>query len=560
VLTLEVVLHAAEKDKSICTSFNNYLVSLGGSADWNRAKTVGGLTFLPVTITSGDESNLAEFSHLRALRSMPKLRFNRPDVIRSSLTEAFSLPDFKTLNVNFKVCIFDGGVGNDLLIYPLVNELVPIDVKRTHPSLLTHGSEVCSTYLFGPFNSNSKSLSAPYTPVDVYRVISYDDSDPDLFDVLSRIENVLKKKIYKYANISLGPRLSIDDDDVHVWTSVLDALLQDGHCLATIAIGNDGALEGELSRIQPPSDMVNCFAVGAADSTKENWQRAEYSCKGPGRSPGIVKPDGLIFGGSEAELFNVYSPRTHSIVGTMGTSYAAPYVLRVAAGIDAITDFDLSPSAVKALLVHHADRGGFDIGEVGWGLLPNSPEQVVECLDDEAIIVYQGELIKSQHLRIPIPIPAGVNCTWVHLKATFCFSAVTDPEHPLHYTRSGLDISFRANNQKITKEGAEHADTKSFFSVGNLYKTEEMLREDAHKWETCISREQRFKKSTLSKPVFDVKYHAREQGGDAINDPEPLKYSLIVSIRAEGDLNTYNMVLQQNQTLQAVKLANRIKV
>lgn len=180
-------------------------------------------------------------------------------------------------------------------------------------------------------------------------------------------------------------------------------------------------------------------------------------------------------------------------------------------------------------------------------------------MDDEAIVVYQGQLKKSEHLRIQIPVPEGIDCKWVHLKATFCFNAITDPEHPLHYTRSGLDIVFRANEDKIS-DGAEHADTKSFFSVGNLYDTEAELREDAHKWETCISRSQRFNKSTLLNPVFDVKYHAREKGGDSAKELEPLNYSLVVSIRAEGDNNTYNLVLQQNQTLQTVKVTNRVRL
>ncbi|MCG7495611.1 S8 family peptidase [Vibrio sp. Of7-15] len=558
-LKLEVVLHASEEDSAVRKSFGDYSNTLGGTVDWERAKIVGGLTFLPVTIHNGHEQELAEFSHLRALRSMPKLRFNRPDATRMSLKDAFSLPKFKALNNDFKVCIFDGGIGNEHVIKEWVTEYIPSDVDMGHPSLLAHGSEVCSTYLFGPYNENQPIISDPYSSVDIVRVLSASDTDPDLFDVLTRIEDVLKQKEYKYINLSLGPRLAIDDDDVHVWTSVIDRLLQDGHCFATVAIGNDGDLEGEYARIQPPSDMVNCFAVGASNTEGNAWKRASYSCVGPGRSPGVVKPDGIIFGGSNEELFKVYSPLTHSIVGTLGTSYAAPYALRVAAGVDAITDFDLSAPTVKALMVHHANKEGNDQNDVGWGLLPNSPEAVVECLDDEAIVVYQGELNKSEHLRIPIPVPEGIDCTWVHLKATFCFNAITDPEHPLHYTRSGLDIVFRGNESKVTGE-ATHADTKTFFSVGNLYETEEDLREDAHKWETCISRSQRFKKATLLNPVFDVKYHAREKGGGVQKELEPLKYSLVLSIRAEGDTNTYNMVLQQNQTLQSVKVTNRLRI
>ncbi|MGI2047914.1 S8 family peptidase [Shewanella oncorhynchi] len=558
-LRLEVVLHASEEDDVVRRSFEHYSCSLGGVVDWKRAKTVGGLTFLPVTIHRGHEQELAEFSHLRALRSMPKLRFNHPEVMRKNLKHAFSLPKFKALNNDFKVCIFDGGIGSEHVLKDWVTEYIPSDVTSGHPSLLAHGSEVCSTYLFGPHNDSQPSMSEPYSTVDLVRVLSVSDTDPDLFDVLTRIENVLKRKEYKYVNLSLGPRLAVEDDDVHVWTSVIDRLLQDGHCFATVAIGNDGELGGEYGRIQPPSDMVNCFAVGASNTESKNWERASYSCIGPGRSPGVVKPDGIIFGGSNEELFKVYSPLTHSIIGTLGTSYAAPYALRVAAGVDAITDFDLSVPTIKALMVHHANKADKSQNDVGWGLLPSSPESIVECLDDEAIIVYQGVLNKSEHLRIPIPVPEGVDCKWVHLKATFCFNAITDPEHPLHYTRSGLDIVFRGNEGKVSDD-AKHADTKTFFSVGNLYDTEEELREDAHKWETCISRAQRFKKNTLLNPVFDVKYHAREKGGGTQKDLEPLHYSLVISVRAEGDNNTYNLVLQQNQTLQTVKVTNRIRL
>ena len=239
---------------------------------------------------------------------------------------------------------------------------------------------------------------------------------------------------------------------------------------------------------------------------------------------------------------------------------AAPYAMRVAAGIDSITELNLKPATVKALMIHHAESKNHNLQEVGWGRLSNSPEEIIECLEDEAIIAYQGDLKQSQHLRIPIPIPDGIDCTWVHIKATFCFTAMTDPEHPLHYTRGGLEISFRANESKKKDDDSEHANTNTFFSSSNLYSSEDELRKDAHKWETSLTNSQRFKKDTLLNPVMDVKYHAREKGGEAPNDLPPLNYSLIVSIRAEGDNNTYNLVLQQNQTLQAISITNRVRI
>jgi hypothetical protein len=115
-LKLEVVLHAAKQDNFVRESFTDYTEELGGTVDWERAKTVGGLTFLPVSISDGSELKLAEFSHLRALRSIPKLRFNRPDVVRSTMNQAFTLPAFNKVNNEFKVCIFDGGLGENTLI------------------------------------------------------------------------------------------------------------------------------------------------------------------------------------------------------------------------------------------------------------------------------------------------------------------------------------------------------------------------------------------------------------------------------------------------------------
>ncbi|WP_228147762.1 MULTISPECIES: S8 family peptidase [Acinetobacter] len=498
---------------------------------------------------------------MRALRSIPKLRFNKPNLTRTLLKETFAFPQNYQLSDKFKVCIFDGGLGSTHLLGDLAKEIIPADVSASHPHFLAHGSEVCSTYLFGPYQPGSGLLGSPYTSVDVVRVLSPEDEhDPDLFNVLTRIEAVLKEKKYKYINLSLGPQIAVDDDDVHVWTSVLDQYLQDGHCLATIAIGNDGDLPGELGRIQPPSDMVNSLAIGAIDCQSKDWERAPYSCTGPGRSPGLIKPDGVLFGGSEKEMFHVYSPLTHSIIATMGTSFASPLAMRVAAGIDALTDFELTTNSIKALMIHKAKPEKHSQNNVGWGKLPHQPEEVLECLDDEATILFQGELKPDQHLRIPIPVPKDADCTWVVLKATFCINAITDPEHPLHYTRSGLDITFRANQNK-KNDDQQHPDAKTFFSSKGLYLTEEELREDAHKWETTISRSQRFKLSTLEDPLFDVKYHAREQGASTeISELPPIKYSLVLSIQTVGDVNVYNSILQKNQTLLPVKVSNRIQL
>ncbi|WP_434120033.1 S8 family serine peptidase [Pseudomonas fortuita] len=137
--------------------------------------------------------------------------------------------------------------------------------------------------------------------------------------------------------------------------------------LATVAVGNDGDVDG-ANRIQPPGDMVNALAIGAADTSCTKWKRAEYSCIGPGRSPGYVKPDGIAFGGSTSEPFKVFNPLLGSTVGVQGTSYSAPLTLRTAAGVACSTSYEMTAIALKALLVHHAEyKRRISRNEIGWG-------------------------------------------------------------------------------------------------------------------------------------------------------------------------------------------------
>ncbi|MDR1423865.1 MAG: S8 family serine peptidase [Azoarcus sp.] len=105
------------------------------------------------------------------------------------------------------------------------------------------------------------------------------------------------------------------------------------------------------ARVQVPSDCVNALAVGATNDIGEGWARASYSAIGPGRSPGVVKPDLMAFGGDGDKYFHVLSPgKTPSLAPQRGTSFASPYLLRNAVGIRAILGAALSPLAIKALL------------------------------------------------------------------------------------------------------------------------------------------------------------------------------------------------------------------
>ena len=358
-LPLEVVLHASEgpRDRFILAAFEGYLRDLGLAPDLDRIFFAGKLCFLRLHATPQQARDVARFSFLRVVREMPRLRTTRP-VLRGEPPpeRTIALPQRDVLDANLRVAVFDGGLSETSPLTVWANALDGPGVGESEPELLRHGATVTSALLFGSVAGNQ--AERPLCRVDHHRVLdknSYDDPF-ELYEVLERVKSVLAQGNYEFFNLSIGPALAVDDDDVHAWTAVLDEHLSDGRTLATIAAGNTGEEPEDPTlqnwRIQVPSDCVNGLAVGASDTRGGNWSRASYSSKGPGRSPGIVKPDLMAFGGSRYEHFWVTDPDApRKVIATAGTSYAAPMAMRSALAVRAHFGAVLTPLAIKALLV-----------------------------------------------------------------------------------------------------------------------------------------------------------------------------------------------------------------
>lgn len=425
------------------------------------------------------------------------------------------------------------------------------ETSDTSGVLLMHGSEVTSTFLFGR-PKTGMPIKRPFMGVDHFRVLAPTSGrDPDLFDVLLRIKSVLEAGRHRFANLSLGPRMPVYDDEVHVWTATLDQLCANYDILLTVAVGNDGEAKG-ADRIQPPGDMVNAIAVGSSNSAGAKWKRAPYSCVGPGRSPGYVKPDGLAFGGSAGELFEVFNPLLGSVVGVSGTSYSSPLTLRTAAGVAAMTNYDLSSIALKALLIHHSEHSArLPRAEVGWGRFREDSLALLECGPDSATVIFQAALAKGEFRRCPIPFPDVLLSGKVTIKATFCICAHTDPEHAINYTRSGMGVTFRP------LVGIGDDSSTEFFGIKSQYKAAEReMRDAGHKWETVLHRSRDFSDGTsLSSPVFDVEYHAREVSRSVPPASAPdVLFALVVTVKTTDVANLYDLIRQKYPVLLPVEL------
>lgn len=555
----EIVLHGVEDhlENAYLIAFKKYLYSLGVEASFDKRFFAGKLIFVELKAPSSLANEIAKFSLVRVVRTMPSLRLLKPIFRSSGISSGKVLyHDLTPLDSTTKTAIFDGGIPED---HPICKWATPHDTNGCGPSdpeLEEHGISVTSAYLFGHIIPG-KVLPRPYSFVDHYRVLDkLPGQNPyELYDVLDRIIDVLSTAEYDFINLSLGPSLPIDDDEVHAWTAVLDEFLSKGSILATVAVGNDG--EGDptinANRVQVPSDCVNALAIGACDTPDQFWARASYSSIGPGRSPGLIKPDLVDFGGSVGRPFLVTDLDGINLLQTGGTSFAAPSTLRLASGIKAHFGSSLNALAIRTLLIHSSEASELPKFEVGWGRVARDLESIVVCEDHVMRVVYQGKISAAKYLRAPIPLPPGAIAGMVKIKATLCYATPVDPHCPDNYTRSGLEPFFRPNKnrkRKVEQGEAEpmHALTKPFFAKARKgFETEEDLRTDAFKWENCMHYEGRFQGSSLDEPLFDIHYNARAEGHNDTRVQE-LDYALVVTVEAPKVKDLYDQVVRRYAT------------
>ena len=553
---LEVVLHRS--DAHVLEGFRDYMKSLNVTVTLDARIEVQGLCFLPVRVPRDVHEKLGLFSFLRVAREMPRLRELRPEawsgLARSAKSFAVNIPHTEPVNKDVRVAVFDGGVPKGILPTSLVSRKKTSGLGKAAQESQVHGLGVTSALLFGPLAPKTPPPK-PFAAVEHFRVVDVDTKqDPrgHYFDVLNRIMGVLRQKPFDFVNFSLGPDLPIEDDDVHVWTASLDEHFSHGKSLVAVAVGNTGKDDWDSgnARIQAPADGVNVLSVGACDTTQDPWKRASYSSVGPGRSPGIVKPEIVVFGGSDATPFLVLDAAKPGFArGMQGTSFATPLALRTAIGVRAHLGSVMSPIALKALLIHHGNPGDFEPREVGWGRVPHEIEDLVTCPEGMVHVLYQGELEAGRYLRTKIPVPASGLQGYVTISATFCYATQTDPHDTLNYTRAGLDVSFRPHQGKFTKSKygvPKNPSTRPFFKSG-AYQTEEALRRDAHKWEPCMKASVRVRATSLNDPVFDVHYNAR-RGGMADGSAQPIPYALVVTV-ANDSPDLYNKIAQRYRTM-----------
>lgn len=235
------------------------------------------------------------------------------------------------------------------------------------------------------------------------------------------------------------------------------------------------------SRTQPdtifqPAESVRSISVGALNPPNTpQIQDAPtvYSTRGPGLQVG-VKPDVAAYGGAGGVgPGNPTGMKSITSTGisqdVVGTSFAAPLISRLLAGLDRDTQGGLGSEALRAMLLHHSSipepltkRGMKDIGRqfAGYGQ-PSSVAQMLETDDHEITMVFQSRLTVGARrpaiLRFPFSWPQSLvgpeSACSGQIKMTLVYAPPLDPAFGAEFVRVNLEASLRQRQVKKNNDG-----------------------------------------------------------------------------------------------------------
>lgn len=560
----------------------------GGNVETDFIRQVAGLTFVPVRATKNAMETLSAFNALRIVRPMPAIPPRPIFGTRSAAT--WNGPDVAaTRDDSFKVAVFDGGLDEIANSQGhMVADAVDLTGQLPEADSLMHGTAVTGAALYGLVRPGEQA-PVPPLPLDSFRVLPAPNIPGDMYGywVLDRIKEVVSRDEHKIINLSLGPRLPVQDDlEPNRWTSELDTLAWERDILFVIAAGNDGHLDpgSGKNRVQVPADMVNGFSVGACDAFAPAgpWKRSSYSSIGPGRWGGRVQPVGVQFGGSDSEKFPILAADGTFLEAT-GTSFAAPLVTYALSEL-AINMPVVNTNVLRAFGVHFAERPSSHKKlqpEIGYGRIPGDFLRIFDCSADEAHVLFKDSVERGELRAYKAPIPQGLSGK-LEVRLTLAYLSPVEPTEATEYTRASIDLALRPHafmhrytsgqNSKNTtvfdrrspealdllQQGWRESQEPVTKQLGSSNGSSEASLREGGKWETLRHYRFTLEPGTVEEPRIELSYLTRGRG-QLDKSPSKLPFALLMSVVDKtGEGKMYDSAVSQFRALQPARARARL--
>lgn len=517
-----------------------------------------------VGISEHDESVLeALIKHPGVRTLIPEPKYSAFPVSASS-AESNGVDDFPMPQGDLPlVAVFDTGVSPDAIsISPWIASsetyVIPPETRYEHGTMV-------SSLVSGASTLNDRHSWLPETHSKVHDVCALDEDGSYISDLIIRLTDAVSKRPdIKIWNLSLGGG-PCSEHLFSDFSMALDKLSDQYGVLFVVAAGNyldkpirtwpdPDSLNGN-DLVSSPGESVRALTVGsishidAADALSALGTPTPYSRRGPGPifTP---KPDIIHAGGGVHAPWSVGSSSLkvigpdNRIYSNFGTSFASPIVASLAAHtwqkIATSPDFAVSPSLVKALLIHSAQLSSPDYTTherryYGAGL----PEEVFETLhdsDDRFTLIFQTFLVPGMRWRKEnYPIP---DCLIQDDKfkgeiiITAAYAPPLDPNAGSEYVRANVELSFGLieNNSMKGKVPMEGETGQSGYETAQI--------EHGGKWSPV-----KIHRKAFTRGIASGNWGLQAKATLRANEPalrEPLPVTIIVTLRSlDGDTEVY---------------------
>lgn len=423
-----------------------------------------------------------------------------------------------------------------------------------------HGTEVTSIIVDGPtINPNLDDGCGRF------RVKHFGVAKSGRFSSYTILKSIRKavsqNRDIKIWNLSLGSVLPIKKNFISPEAAELDKI-QNEFDIVFVVAGTNGAPSQNPIQIGAPADSLNSLVVNSVTHEKKP---ASYHRVGPVLSF-FHKPDVSYYGGDTGQPMRVCTPTGEGFV--MGTSFSAPWITRKMAYLMCTLGF--SREVAKALLIDAAagwERKDSASCSIGYGVVPQRIENIVQTSDDEIRFVMTGTTDAYETYTYRIPVPIYKDKQPFYARATLCYFPKCMRDQGVDYTSTEMDIHFGRVREKEGKASISCINSNSQGDEGgkHLYETE--ARKLYRKWDNVKLISEELKARAVPRKVYDAgmwglsiktKERLKEKNGRG------LSFGVVVTLKEMHGVNRIDdfikLCMMRGWIVNRIDVENRIDI
>ena len=423
-----------------------------------------------------------------------------------------------------------------------------------------HGTEVTSIIVDGPtINPNLDDGCGRF------RVKHFGVAKSGRFSSYTILKSIRKavsqNRDIKVWNLSLGSVLPIKKNFISPEAAELDKI-QNEFDIVFVVAGTNGAPSQNPIQIGAPADSLNSLVVNSVTHEKKP---ASYHRVGPVLSF-FHKPDVSYYGGDIGQPMRVCTPTGEGFV--MGTSFSAPWITRKMAYLMCTLGF--SREVAKALLIDAAagwERKDSTSCSIGYGVVPQRIENIVQTSDDEIRFVMTGTTDAYETYTYRIPVPIYKDKQPFYARATLCYFPKCMRDQGVDYTSTEMDIHFGRVREKEGKASISCINSNSQGDEGgkHLYETE--ARKLYRKWDNVKLISEELKARAVPRKVYDAgmwglsiktKERLKEKNGRG------LSFGVVVTLKEMHGVNRIDdfikLCMMRGWIVNRIDVENRIDI